>query len=245
MPMSGAPEGGFDSWAQDMYEAGAGFPKCLPIDLSSWCLTTGAPMPATGAGVVGYGAIASTLNGLIWDDTAAETDIIRWRGLVPADYHRSPEAFGEKNTIVLAVYARKLDTTGSATDNADLALVATPYWHSPSYTAAGVAGSGDTAIKTVNTAISNTLTVDAAAATEEAFRWYEFDLLKNANFTTAAIGSAARLALKPRSPLQILLNPQEAVGTDLAIEVLATELWYVANLTIPEQFNRRKLRLPG
>ncbi len=233
----------FDSFLQNRYLGDTGFFKCRDIPLTEFILDTPAAMAGTGAGVVGWGSISTTMRGLVWDDTADGSDIIRWMGTLPTDYRRSDETTDSKQTIILRAYMRKLDGTGSATDNTDLAVIATPYWHSPSYSTAGVAADGDTSIKTVNTAITKTLGTKAAATAEEAFRWYEFDLLATANFTSATVAAAARQALKPQSSFQFTLKPNETVGTDLYIELLACELWYPALMTAKDQYDRRKIRI--
>ena len=173
-----------------------------------------------------------------WEATADNTDKLEFAWAVPSDYRQDAIRTGERSRIRFRVKARKRNT-GGASDNADLALTAQAFWHNSAFDSNGVETAGDTALGTLATARSNTLNLvgvgEPAALTGnvEVFRWYDFDL--TAGMTDAQLG-----ALKPGASMTIQLYPNEAVGTALAIDVAAIEVWYTGHLTNADRLQRDK-----
>jgi hypothetical protein len=192
-----------------------GLPKHIPLPLSSWTLNTGVVLAAVGAGSAGNANAATNLACIQWDDTADQTDIIRCSIVLPPDFRTSID--GNSPKIVLYVKARVLDGTGSATANTNLALQADAYWHK----------TGDADLSTHSAVVSNVIgAVDYTAAQENGFALYKFDLTTN-------MSAAQLLSLAALDTFQMRLYPNEAVGTDLYIEVIHTFVVYDAHASIP------------
>jgi len=167
-----------------------------PVFAANWTLATGLAFAASGAGIVGVGAIelgTNDMRGLIWDAAADATDQAMLCFTLPGEFSAS------EDQLVISLWMRKFDTTGSATENADLAM-------------AGILthlGTGDTA-GDVETTVSNTLAVMTAATTRAAFAKYDF--------TFSAKG------LAPDEFVQFIVGPNEAVGTALQVHLLGTRV---------------------
>lgn len=169
-----------------------GYEDQLSIPMSAWTNYGGA-----GNGTVEYATVETgtfDIEGAVWDATADGNDVIRYVWSVPDVYVEAADR------LKIAFRARKLDTTGSASENADLSL---------------------NLITTVATAASapallppTTITL-AAKTTDDTlddFPWYEFDL--------------SGKGLKRGDLIQFQLGPNQAVGTALALEVIACKLTY-------------------
>lgn len=233
--------GSFDTEMQVNYVPQGGYARVLNTpSLNLWINSSAGTlqqMPATGANVVGYGAISSTLVGLVWNATADANDQAILPLTIPADFFADTGRPGGKARLLVRVKARKRDTTGSATDNADLALTLNAHWHNSAFSADGLTESdGDTSVSTLAAVISNTLNASSGATdgAEEKFRWYDFDV-------TAAMTDAQRQALRPGASMKLTLAPQEAVGTALAIDVLGVQVLYRGTATIPAPKVRNRL----
>lgn len=189
--------------------------KTMHLPLNSWTLNTGVTLAAVGAGIVGAANAATSLACIQWDDTADASDIIRTSIVIPPDFRAQISAATPK--LVLYVRARVLDGTGSATANTDLALQAQCFWHK----------TADTALSTLSATVSNIIgATDYTAATEEGFILYKFDL-------TGAMSAAQLALISALDTFQIQLYPDQAVGTDLYIEVVGTFLVYEGHASIP------------
>lgn len=177
----------------------------LPSPISAFRLPGGAVLPATGVGVVGYGVMETGADGIVWNATADNTDIIRLCAALPAEFYESAldEATGAPPVELIAeTLCRVHDTTGSAAANADLALEATLAWFDDA----------DTALNTLAAAVSNVLNAEHIGVT--GFAWYTFNL-------SAGMTAAQRNSLAGSSFIQLDLNPNEAIGTALALDLAA------------------------
>jgi hypothetical protein len=206
-----------------------------PIPLGSWKLAAGTTIAAAGAGIVGVGAIMTSYNGLIWDPAADTGDAVICDWCTPGDFRGigGSEKYPSKSDgpqLQLLVLARKLDKTGSATDNTDLRLTGDMLWlYSNPDETLGARG-GDTALNSLTTKATALLDAKAAATTEEAFHWYALDI--------GARLEAESKTLKPYSAVQIALSVDDTVGTNLAVEVIATAIRYRRHLAIEPKSRR-------
>jgi hypothetical protein len=175
-----------------------GFPHTENIRLADWILSgSGAAilhgqLIAAGANIVGVKALetgTADILGICWDAAATTTDGIKFVGGLPADFNE------DRDELWLSVWVRKHDTTGSATENADLALTATLKHF--------CSGSAEA---TAETAVSETLAAKSALTTYAAFVRYDF--------------CWSGQGLKANGAFEIELAPQEAVGTALEIHML-------------------------
>ena len=197
-----------------------GFVEETTLPIGGWVLDSGAPIPATGSGAVGYGDIATGWTGYIWKATAATTDIIKfdigtcgwWK---PVGYGMPAEHL---NGLQLVVLARRKDTTGSATEDTTLGLTADVGWFTPALVAKGPypSRSADAAWNTLTTKAS---AVPAAKTTSLG------------DFATYTLDIGARLiaeskSIKTQSPAWVKLSVTSTVGTALAIEVGEIRLRY-------------------
>lgn len=185
-----------------------GVTRDYPISLSQWTVGAGTAAAARADGAVGREAVATSLNGIIWDDTADASDTVRLDWVLPGQFKSLASNKNDTPVLKLRVKARVRDTTGSATANTDLALTAQVFFH----------GVGETSLSTLSAAVSKVVgAVDYADAAEEGFAIYEFDLY-------GAMTAAQKLSLAPEDTFQIILAPNEAVGTALYLEVISTLL---------------------
>lgn len=217
--MAGASPLNIESVLRSAVKTERGVWKDIPLPLAAWTLNTGVVLAAVGAGIVGnataVAAAPSNLACIQWDDTADASDIIRTSIVLPPDFRAQISA--KAPNLILYVRARVLDGTGSATANTDLALQAQCFWHK----------TGDTALSTLAAVVANTIgATDYVAADEEGFVLYKFDL-------TAAMSAAQLALLGPLDTFQIQLFPQEAVGTNLYIEMIGSFLVYEGHASIP------------
>ncbi|MBK8168376.1 MAG: hypothetical protein IPK64_20700 [bacterium] len=236
----------FDAFLRMDYRGEKGFLGRQPISIGDFVHNdngTLGNMPVVASGKVGLAFASTTQLCLQWDDTADATQAAVLGLAVPSDFRRDSGITGERSALFLVARVRKLDGTGSATDNTDLALNATMAWHNPSITDAGVESDGDTAMNALTTtavftdlAGSAVLPAKAAAGSEEKFRTFIADL-------SAGMSSAQLAALRQGAALTISLAPNETVGTDLYIEACGFELLYSRHMTPVERFLRdRALR---
>lgn len=238
----------YDSWAKNHYVPGDGFYGRERLSLMSWLWDDNGTLKAlaiSASGTVGFKYIAGgsgltdDMLGLVWDAAADSTDVLVRDWAVPHDYKRDTGRTGERSKIIVRAKVRKLDTTGSASDNADLELNCQASWHNSSFNSNGVESDGDAAINVLASALemrlydgSSTavLPTDAAADSEAAFRWLSFDV-------TAGMTSAQLAALLPGTPMTFKLFPNEAIGTDLNLELMDVEVVYTRHL-LPADKNR-------
>ena len=193
------------------------------IALGAWTLLAGTVVAASGSNVVGMGAIMTNHRGLLWDAGADTGDVVTLNWCTPGHFRGIGGNDGypsdtEGPQLELLVFARKLDTTGSAADNSDLALTANLKWLYSSPDEAIGARGGDTALNSLTTKASATLDAMAISTVEEAFHWYTLDI--------GARLEAESKVLKPYSAVEIDLSVDQTVGTALAVEVIGTMLRY-------------------
>lgn len=235
----------FDKFASERYIDQHGFPKVLPLPLGAWTRGTGVPLAAAGANIVGVGAVATSLAGIIWDSAAATTEVIRCSIALPGDFRAQYPFISQANVpsehpesrrrskLILRAKARKRDADASDAD--DINLRAQVYMQHPSYAAATDRDEEDgSALQSLATPVSNLLDPTVAAATVAAFRYYEFDL-------TEAMTEAQRNALQPGSTFQMTLGLDAVPGTADFVEIVATELWYSGHLTLPRKIDRGEM----
>lgn len=171
----------------------AGFCEDIIIPIHSWKTGAGLTMPARADGGVGIEAAdlgtSQPFDTLTWDDTADASDLAVFQFTLPGQFNRNVDK------IKLYTRVRKFDTTGSATDNPDLALNAVLRHSAPGSSAA-----------IDETAISKVLPVKTTSAADSAWstQLYEW----------------SGEGLKPFSRCKIILAPNEAVGTALYVQLL-------------------------
>lgn len=218
---------GFETWLKSAFQPQDGYQKFRPISLAEWTLNTGAVLTASGN--VSRQAVATDLYGLVWGASAANTDTAVFSCCVPMDYKPSVSQTGDRSALILRVKARVVDAASNPS-NTDLALRLTGHIHNSAFSAEGVESNGDTS----NTAISEqlaTLGTDVAAATEEAFRWYNLNI-------AAGLTAAQLAALTPGATLVLRLGVNEAPGTGLSVEACETMLVYRGHAASPFRWLR-------
>jgi len=205
----------------------AGIVRDYPIALGQLTLDAGTTIPAAGSGIVGRTNAATALRVIAWNATADNGDIIALDWTLPRQFH--PSSVSEVSGTTLAVNTRRrrcslrlrlkmrlTDLTGSATANADLKVQVTALWHNV----------GDTSLNTLASAVEQTVgATDYADAAEEGFVWYEFDI-------TGAMTEVKRNALTPGATFQISINPHEAIGTNLRLDLAGALVSVVEHLTL-------------
>lgn len=214
----------FDAFATYDYVAELGFTKCVAIPLTAWVLAAGTPPIAATTNIVGVGAVATTLIGHIWDSGADGSDTLLLPWTLPSDFYRGGTQAGMKTALILRVKARKRDVDLTNT-TATLALTLDAYWHNSNLSrSAFTETDGDTTVNHLTAVITTAaLPAPVAAASEEAFRWYEFDI-------GAAMTDAQRAALTPGATMQLLLSPSTTVGGNDFIEAVGYEILYRGHL---------------
>ena len=159
-------------------------------------------------------AVATNQYAAKWDHGDGTSHILHWQFPMPADYN--PKAYGASPTsgsmvqqnLYLKADMRKID---SADENADLAYTCKIYFRT----------TGDSALSTNTTVISQTLSATLAAASSnvEGFATYTWD-----------IGAALRtdsLQIDPGDIVRICIAPHETVGTtDMDVELTDARLFY-------------------
>lgn len=251
----------FDKWAgKGGYVAQSGFYGRESLPLTSWRWDDNGTLKAMAiatAGTVGFGYISdgnttNQIEALIWNSTADNTDIIERNWTIPSDYHRSNERAGDRSRIMLRFRIRKLDTSGTATENATLQMKLDVAYHCPTLDLkTGLEIDGD-ALFTVQTAVVAKTIADqiaqtaaascfipakAAATAPASYRWMEVDI-------TAAFTSAQIAALKAGGTMGLKLYPSAAVGTNLALEVTDIEMVYTYNFQ-PANIREKALATRG
>lgn len=173
------------------------------VSLGDLTLADGTTIPAAAAGNVGRGTIFTNYNGLIWNATADTSDIVAFDVPFPRD--GVPMDTDDNRDLVLRLLAMKFDTTGSASENPDLALTGALRWHRPGAAA-------------LSLTTGPSVTLAAKATGIEGFAWYELDF-------GAALASEAK-SIQPGDSLQFRLSVNEAVGTALAVLVRSIEVMW-------------------
>jgi len=187
-----------------------GWEEDLVVSNSMWRMGDGTTVIARADGGVGVGAIATSFNGIIWDDTADASDTVRLDLALPGQFKQAADDTLFAPVLKFLAKCRVRDLTGSATANTDLALTAQMYFHNEA----------ETSIQSLAAVVSNIIgATDYADATEEGFAWYTFDLY-------AACSAAQKLLLKPLTTVQIVLAPDQTVGTNLYLEMLSSVIRY-------------------
>lgn len=180
------------------------------VGLGEWRLGAGTTIPAIGAGALGVAVAATSLNCIAWAAAGTTTDTIRLDWTIPGQFKSAQVGQGETPVLKLLLKVRTRDTTGSATANTDLALTAQIFMHN----------AAETSLQTLGTAVSNIVgALDYAAAEEEGFAWYTFDLY-------GAMSAAQKLLALPLGTLQIIVAPDQVVGTALQIELIGSVIRY-------------------
>jgi hypothetical protein len=185
-------------------EPNGGFAKHWPIPLGAWNLVTDEGDLAFGPAETGTNDIFAYL----WNATATTDDYIVLCGMIPLDY--DPDV----DKLLFRYRVRKLDTTGSASDNADLAFVHTLV----------LLGADDATEPRTVTIANHVLAADLATDTLASFELIEIDLSGN--------------NIKPGEMFSLKLVTNEAVGTNLALNLIGTEFRYYANASFHDRFDR-------
>lgn len=220
---------GTDDFFNMDYTPGRGSFQREPLPLLSGVWNDNGTLKAWAAsttGTVGFALLTTTQVGMRWEATADQTDRWQYPWQVPPTYRRDTGANTARSSLVVRVKARKVDISGSATDNTDLALTLQAYFHSGAMSNDGVQTAGDTSVAPLGAAISNTLNALAASddldADPENYRIYTFDV-------GAAMTDAQRAALKADASLTFSLAPNEAPGTGIAIDVLWADVIFTGH----------------
>lgn len=226
----------FDEWARGAgYKATGGYFHAQPLPFTSALWDDNGTLKAqaiNAAGTVGFKYIDATskMIGAVWGATADNTDSLVFPWMVPWNYRRNTARTGAKTAIILAAKVFKLDTTGSAAENADLELRADIGFHSPTISdSTGLESDGDTAYTAVTatkfTTMAGATVIPAMAAStvEEKWRWMFADL-------SAAMTAAQLSSIKPGAGLDISVYPHEAVGTALNVCARDFHIIYTGHL---------------
>lgn len=242
------------------------------IDLARFRTGAGLTLPATGAGIVGVGAIATNLSGIVWDAAADAGDTIRLPWTVPSDYRQDTGKQGDRSAIILALRMRKIDT-GANPDNATLSMDTMAYWQNPAYAAPATPGTpptfmgnsatirarqayqygipeidGSTAVQALGAVIPKVLTdetsiADVADSAVEKFRWIHYWITGEPQpNATLGMTAAQRLALQPGAKMDLVVAPSATVGTGLNVQLLQARILYTGHLTIREKLLRSLAR---
>lgn len=194
--------GNFESFVETT-EPNGGYPKHWPVPLGAWNVVTD-------EGDLAFGVCETGTNDIYaysWNATGTTDDLIVLAGMIPLDYDPV------KDKLVLRYRVRKLDTTGSAGANADLAMT-----HSLI-----LLGTTDTAPRKPTIA-NHVLAGKTTDDDLDAFELVEIDLSGN--------------DIKPGEMFSLAISVNEAVGTALAVNLIGTEFRYWGNAS----YNDRSLR---
>lgn len=200
-------------------EPDIGFFEEVPVPLFSWRLASGADFAAATTNIVGYAAVETNLMALRWDPGADASDQIRLDWCLPGQF-KIQTGGGEgqhgQPKLILRVKCRVLDNTGSATANTDLAFSLQCFWHKD----------GATSLSTLATAVSAVIgATDYIAAVEEGFVWFDLDI-------TGAMTAAQLAAIDGSESITMVLGPNETVGTNLYIDLIATKIKYLRHASL-------------
>lgn len=235
----------FDAGMRTHYQAERGFYGREALPTQTWLWNDNGTLKAQAIGTTGTvgfklisdGTTTTGMIGLEWEATADNTDVIQRNWSIPDTYARSFERTGMRGRIMLRARVRKLDTTGSATENGTLQLKADVAYHCPTLNLkTGAESDGDalfTAItgvvfKTIADHDNNTadatsyIPAKAAAANPAGFRWMEADI-------SAALTSAQMAALVAAGTMGLKVYPSAAIGTALALQITDLEMVFTEN----------------
>lgn len=218
-----------DRTAQYLYVGQKGFCKPEVLDLATFRNLDGSAIAASGANIVGFGAVGTNSLGLIWDPAADANDVIVRPGTLPPTFAQYEDGTSDRGRIIARLRARKVDA-GSNPENSTLALSSIARFHTPAFNDNGVEIDGASSVATVT--VSQTLASKVAAATVSALRYYYFDY-------TAAMTVAQRRALFGGAKFDLSFGLSGAPGTGLSVEVWSIELFMPQNLTPAKKFIRR------
>jgi len=239
----------FDMWVRAGYKAQGGFygREALPMMACLWddVGTAIKALAKTTTDTLGFDYITGgsgktdDMVGLVWHGGADNADVLVIPWMVPHDYVRDTGRTGNRSKIIVRAKVRKVIASGSPTDNDNLEFHAQASWHSSSINVdTGAESDGDTTIEVLDAVVkgktiagATVVPAMAAADSEAAFRWMQWDI-------TAAMSAAQIAALKPGASMTFKLFPHEAVGTNLKLEVAALEVVYTRHL-VPADKNRR------
>lgn len=200
-------------------EPDVGFFEEIPVPLFSWRLGSGADFAAATTNIVGYAAVETTLMALRWDPGADDSDTIRLEWCLPGQFKAQTNGGNGENAqpqLILRVKARVFDNTGSATANTNLAFNCQCYWHKDGATA-------QSTLATVATVVIGA--TDYIAAEEEGFVWFDLDI-------TGAMTAAQLAAIDGSESISIVLGPNETVGTNLYVDLIATKIKYLRHASL-------------
>lgn len=243
----------FDSWVRLKYPAGDGYygRERQPLIAGLYdAAGTLAALAIAASGTVGFKYVTGGTNGtdkllaLVWDATADQTKRYVWDWTLPQEYRRDGGQTGNRSAVIVRARARLLSTGTDTNTNLELNLEAS--WLNANFSAStGEESDGDTAINNLGTlatpvpvkgsrvvsgAVVTVMQDKAAAGSEEAFRWFYFDV-------SAGMTSAQLQALLAGASVTFKLGPNEAVGTALNIEVTDIEMIFTRHL-IPADKHR-------
>lgn len=211
----------------------------LPIPLGAWTLAAGTPFIATTTGIVGAGATNTNMLGLVWNATADTGDIASLNIPLPGNF-RSVDGVNfiprtaHWSEFQLQVFARKLDITGSATENATLALTGDMYWQNTDpNVATNPSDTSDNHLTTPASALLSPKTFSQVST----YAWYTLDI-------GARIQAESKI-LRKHAACQINLSVSAAVGTALAVEVRATRLRFRTHVALTNRSDRFRTMLLG
>jgi hypothetical protein len=249
----------FDAWVMNKYAPGSpsGFYRRERFDLMSFIWDDNGTLKALAAsttGTVGFKYVTGGTNatdkimGLVWNASADQTDILVKDWALPTTWKKDGGAAGSRSKIILAAKVRKLDASGSASDNADLALLAQASWHNSNLSASeNTESDGDSTINNLGTlatpvpvtfetlAGAAVIPTDAVADSEAAFRWMFADI-------TAGMTAAQLAALKPGATMTFKIYPNEAIGTNLALEVVEIAVICLEHLVPQNRFEKNRAK---
>lgn len=199
-----------------------GYVEDVPVPLRDWSLGSGAAYVATTSNIVGYGASATSLNGFVWDPGADTGDTLRLDWTTPGQFAPQPSTLKWNPVLEMHLCLRVRDKTGSASANTDLAMTCQAFWFK----------SGDTALSTLSSAVSNIIGATIAQDSHvEQFAWYRYNLV-------GAMTAAQKLALGPRQPFQFVIAPDDTVGTNLQIDMVGSFIRYRRHASLAQGITR-------
>lgn len=158
--------------------------------------------------------------------SADETALISATIPIPLDFRNQEANRGRKPSMELWLRARKSIVTGTPTDNDDLALDLMGHVQSPTLDPKSGAESAGGAILTT-IAGQAVMPAQSALTTLAGARLIKFDLLNG-------LTDAERMLVAPGGTLAFRIGPNEAVGTDLRLDLWDFRIVYVGHLNPPQ-----------
>lgn len=226
----------------DQNVIGHGLADTQPIPSpSTWCLGTFATALARSNSAAAYILSVGGSNeveAVRWKAGAANTDIVRFQMML--DPRKRLHTQPNPSSIYLILRARKLDTTGSADEDATLGLSVQAIFQSPKYSfsAATEGTEADGTGFVTSTADQQLLPAKSADNAPAKFRTYFFELTKGlTNAQKALIGPMSTCSIKLG-----IYSGTDAVATALAAEVLTGGHLYYHRHFSPWKWISRKLR---